>query len=348
MPSPEEFGNVSEGHNVASAPRTADGRPDLEALKARARAIRLAQASGAPIPDTGVAMAQPPPPPQTFAPDPYSQPAPTYAQQRANRNDELEQVRVRFKLASYYEALLEQPVFGDDIYSDPYAAQVHSEVTEWATGRMAELAGVRNNPEGFTEEEVALLKSLAQALGSNGVKALVVLADRILTPPPAPPVNLTPTPAPAYMAPPAPLPEPEEDEGSSAMSFVTPPPPPAPVPAPPQVNQSKPRGARVRRVAVPGKPAQSDPIPEAPAKRGPGRPRKIASDPLAAGKAAVAASASPEPANAPAGTPGPSVAPTPQPLPMPRGLAMSMAMEQKAGEALRDAKVIEATGGGVF
>ena len=373
MPSPEEF-----------APRAAQSMmtPErMEELRARARAVRHAQATGAPIPGTDYATTAPAavpvqPPAQLMA-----SPAPVGAAPTAympQPQTELELVRMRFKLASYYEALIAEPVFGDDVYSDPYAAQVHAEVTEWASNRMAELAGVRQNPEGFLDDEVQLLKTLAQSLGPDGVKALVFLADRVLNPPapppapPAAPAQPTWTPSPSHgpngstvtAAPaeaPAEVPQ-DEDEGSSAMSLsVAPAPQPAaPAAAPPQVAPAKPRSPRVRRARVPGAPAVTtqpgaDVAPQGEQPAPQKRRGKRAADPLAAGRALVASAAQPEVQSAPAAAPGApapaAAAPAvnhPAPVPMPKGLGMSMAMEQKAGEALRDAKVIEATGGGVM
>ena len=370
MPSPEEFGGSADGvHGVGAAPRTAYGAPDMEALKARAREIREAQARKVPIPGTGVGMLQPAAVP-VQAPVQWHQSAPqptqSYVQAPPSIDEELEQVRAKFKLASYYEALIEQPAFGDDVHSDPYAAQVQHELTEWVKGRMMELTGVRNNPEGFLDEEVQLLKAFAQGMGLNGIRALQALADRVLNPPaspPPPPVDLTPprVAAPVYApAPTAPPDETDEDQGSSAMSFAA----AAPVaPPPPQVAPVKSRRPYVRRARVPGAPAasqatvpggneaspaaESEPVSQ---RRG----RKRAADPLAAGRAAVASSGQPEAPNAPAGQPGASVAAVAQPpnavqpVPMPKGLGMSMAMEQKAGEALRNVRVIESTGGGVL
>ena len=340
MPSPEEFGGGETSRSVGAAPRTASGGPDMEALKARARAIRRAQVSGAPIPDTGLAvtgMAL------ASAPMPQHQPQPalmgtTYV------DDEMELVRARFKLASYYEALIEQPAFGDDVNFDPYAAQVQHELTEWVKGRMMELTGVRNNPEGFLDDEVQLLKHLAQGLGPNGARALIALAERMLNPPVTEPspsssaaVDLTP------------------DEPGSSAGFMAAAPAAAPRPtvaeqAPPQVTPAKPKRPYVRRAKVPGAPAAtqatapaSEEAESEPQKRG----RKRASDPLAAGKAAVAATTQPAAPEAPAGQPG-VPANAVQPVPMPKGLGMSMAMEQKAGEALRNVKVIEATGAGIM
>lgn len=357
MPSPEEFAG-STAHGVGAAPRLADGRPDMEALKRRAREVREAQARRAPIPGTGAgvlaaAPVQPawgPPQPEPVQ-ESYSTPA-----QLADR--ELEEVRTRFKLASYYEALLEQPAFGDDVNTDPYAAQVQTELTDWVKGRMSELVGIRNNPEGFQDDEVQLLRSLAQQLGANGVLALVSLADRMLNPPPRLAVSRD---LPGVEGRPgqlAPVEE-DDDQGSSAMSLSAAPAaaPPAPPPASPQVAPVKAKRPYVRRAKVPGapvaaqatSPAAAPPVEEPSQRRG----RKRSSDPLAAGKAAVASAAQGETAAAPAAAPAPgATVPQPstavQPMPMPRGLGMTMAMEQKAGEALRDAKVIAATGGGVL
>jgi hypothetical protein len=283
--------------------------------------------------------------------------------QSVTADEELEMVRKRFKLASYYEALLEQPTFGDDVYTDQYAAQVQAELTEWVKGRMSELVGIRNNPEGFLDDEVQLLKSLAQSLGVNGVKALIFLAERVLNPTPvavAPPVPRQPAIAvvhpPATHTPDAPEPT-EDDEGSSAMSLLAPPPAPAvPVVSPPQVTPSKSRVPTVRRARVPGARAASLAKPVAPQQAETSgasqkRPRKRSADPLAAGKAAVAAAGQAGAGCAPQVSPAPveaTPAPAHQPVPMPKGLAMTMAMENKAGEALRDAKIINTTGGGVF
>lgn len=353
MPSAEEF-----------APRGAAGpmTPErMQALRDRARAVRQAQATGAPIPGTDY---------QTTAPTPVPVQPPAQLMQEcrpavpapmpAAAQSELDLVRQRFKLASYYEALIAEPVFGDDVLTDPYAAQVHAEVTAWASNRMAELAGIRDNPEGFLDEEVQLLKALAQNLGSEGVRALLFLADRVLNPPaatpPAPPTQVTTPPS-------APTPtsaeEPEDDQSSSAMALSVAPAQVAP-PTQPQVAPAKPKQPRVRRARVPGAPAVQ-PGAEAPAET-PRRGRRTRSaDPLEAGRAIVASQAQPPAPNAPtaqpsAPAPGPVAMPTnllppashATPVPMPKGLGMTMAMEQKAGEALRDAKVIETTGGGVL
>lgn len=355
MPSPEEFGGGESAHGVGAAPRTASGAPDIEALKARARAVRQAQATGVPIPGTGVSMVQPVRPVPVQAPTQW-QPAPAQTNvsiPTPSVDEELELVRARFKLASYYEALIEQPAFGDDVFSDPYAAQVQHELTEWVKGRMMELTGVRNNPEGFLDEEVQLLKSLAQGLSPNGVRALMALVERLLnpTPPPAP-VDLTPpAPAPAALRE---SPAEDEDQGGSAGFLAPPPaPPPAPPAAAPQVVPAKPRRPYVRRARVPGAPVAATAVP--PQSSEPAEPttppqkrtRKRSADPLAAGKAAVASAGQPETDEAPTAPAAPAPAAV-QPVPMPRGLSMSMAMEQKAGEALRSAQVIQATGGGVL
>lgn len=349
MPSPEEFGNAGgEAHSVGAP-------PNIETLKERARAIRRAQRENAPIPGTGVSMVQP----QAVAP---FRPAPPQAQPAqfvtgmtaspASDDDELDLIRTRFKLANYYEALIEQPIFGDDVLHDPFAAQVHAEVTAWVKNRMAELVGIRNNPEGFTDEEVQLLKGFVQAVGLNGVRALIALADRVLNPP----VQLEPPPRPTTPSAPMPAPtvEPpfvEEDEPSALDLTSGRPPLPLPPEQPPQVQATKPHAPRVRRARAPGAPptatvttaAEPDDVTAPPKTRG----RKRQADPLAAGRALVASAAGPATPSAPAVT---QAAPTPevQPVPMPKGMGMTMAMEQKAGEALRSAKVIEATGGGVL
>lgn len=350
MPSAEEF-----------APRPGGGTMTpqrMEELRARARAVRHAQATGTPIPGTGMATTAPAPSQPAYEPPEQGWAAET-AVAAYTTDEELELVRKRFKLANYYEALLEQPAFGDDVYSDPYAATVQAELTEWVKGRMSELVGIRNNPEGFLDDEVQLLKSLAQSLGSNGVKALVFLADRVLNPPTPAPVFAPPAPSGVQPTAPAPEPEPEEDEGSSAMSLsVAPTPAPAPAApaAPPQVSPAKARAPRVRRARVPGAAVASQAAPpaqaqaEAPAAAPQKRTRKRSSDPLAAGRALVASQGQPDAESAPAPAQAAPAAPTihPAPVPMPHGLGMTMAMEQKAGEALRDAKVIEATGAGVM
>jgi len=342
MPSPEEFAQNSHG---VGAP------PNIEALKARARQIRQAQAAGRPIPEHN----------ENFAVQQnYTPVQPNYEQvddvRLPTTDEELELVRTRFKLASFYEALLEQPVFGDDTYTDPYANLVQNELTEWVKGRMSELVGIRNNPEGFTDEDVHLLRNLAQGLGSNGVKALILLANRMVNPPqptvPVQALRATVTP------PPAEEPVEEEDSGGSAMSlFSAPTPEPAPAPkvaAPtPQVTQAKSKTPRVRRAKLPGGPAcdQAQAPQVAKSEEAPqGKRKKLARDPLASVKALAASRGQVAPEVAPQPQQAAPAAPFSQavPVPMPKGLNMTCAMEAAAGAALTNAKVIEATGGGVF
>jgi hypothetical protein len=217
---------------------------------------------------------------------------------------------------------------------------------------MMELTGVRNNPEGFEDDDVQLLKQLAQGLGSNGVKAVIMLAERVLNPSvpqqnPAPryvetvPAPIEPSPTPAPVA--------EDDEPSSAMSFT----PLAPTPQAAPTVPTRNRKPQVRRARAPGQAptvqTAAAPAPEAAEAPAPRRGRKRGDDPLAAGKAAVAQQAAPTAPAAPGAAQPPSAAPpTHQPVPMPRGLGMTMAMEQKAGESLAHARVIEASGGGVL
>ena len=360
MPSSEEFSN-------RGAPMTPE---KMQALQARAREIRQARAAGAPIPGTGFGVAPVEQTQSEWYPQPVPlahtyEPAPTPLLSSGN---ELEQVRTRFKLASYYEALLEQPAFGDSVNTDVYAATVQAELTEWVTGRMSELAGIRNSPEGFVDDEVQLLKSLARGLGDNGVRAVVFLADRIVNPPAPQPartpdldLDLTLCQKCGQFLSHGHVCDIDQygDVGPSAISLApAPPATPTPItPVQPQVQPAKPKRPYVRRAKVPG---QSDiavavSVPPAvetePSKRG----RKRSGDPLAAGKALVAQATQPGTMSSPgaaqavtAPISAPVSAAQQQPVPMPRGLAMSMAMEQKAGEALSDAHVIQATGGGVM
>lgn len=348
MPSAEEF--APRGSAGAMTPQR------MQELRERASAVRRAQATGAPIPGTDYQTSVAPAPVPVQPPAQFVSGITAAPVAVTPATSELDLVRQRFKLASYYEALIAEPIFGDDVLTDPYAAQVHAEVTAWASNRMAELAGIRDNPEGFLDEEVQLLKVLAQGLGPNGVQALLMLVERMLTPPAAPVREAAAAPA-VTQPPPAPpaapaSPEGEtEDEGGSAMTLAV---------APQQAAPAKPKQPRVRRARVPGAPAVQPGAQAAePAAEAPRRGRRTRSaDPLEAGRAIVASQGQPAVASAPAAAPGVQAAspaqqstattPVQQPVPMPRGLGMTMAMEQKAGESLRDAKIIEATGAGVL
>lgn len=266
------------------SPRAAD-------LLARSRAMKQAMAAGhAPV--------------VADVPEPRSQPAAEAPE------DEMVLVETKLQLASYYRALADSPPFGDAVRTDPYAAQVQTELNGWVRARMLELVGHgRPAVAGLTPVEVQQVKDLVATLGPNRLRALVALADRMLAPS-----------APAEVP---------------VVQPVAVPPPPQPRP---QVVAPS-RAPRVRAVAVPGAPATAavEPPAAAPAAR---RTRKRA-DPLAEGRAAIAASQGPVATSQPPAAPAAPEAPSIQPIPMPRGAAMSAAMSQKAMESLSDVQVIE-------
>lgn len=338
MPSPEEFGDINNSHHGVNKPPTlADGSVDMALLKQRARQIREAQAKGIPFSPMGL-------------PEVYQQQSVDNFVQvssatiiKTNKDEELEQVRVRFKLANYYEALLEQPAFGDDTYTDPYAAQVHSELTEWVKGRMSELVGIRNNPEGFLDEEIKILRSLAQNLNPNGVKAIIFLVDRILNPPqvqPKPAIN-----PPSVVLTQTKIINSEDSGDNYSDTFLSPEPVVTPT-EPVQVATRQPRAPRVRRAKVPGSSTiqMNDSYSEKtkPIKEPISAPKKLRIDPLAAGKAAMSNLAAPVLQNSTTAIPVDSNRPVP--VPMPHGRALGMAMAQKAEDVIRLGKSIEATG----
>jgi hypothetical protein len=212
----------------------------------------------------------------------------------------LDEIEDKLALATYYRAVLSQPLFDDP--SDPYAHRVQGEVSAFITTRMAELvgAGKPKPQETLTDAEVKVLKYIAQNLGGSEVQALKHLAQRVLSAPPA----SAPAPARAYAPPPPPAAAPAEADDE----------PPA---------EDKPRAPRIRARKAPAAPEVQKAEAPSPAAR---RARKAQAPAL--GRDPLQGAPTQPVTHAPAGEGAP------QPIPMPRGPAMEHAMTQKAYEAL--------------
>lgn len=77
-------------------------------------------------------------------------------------------IKQRLRLASYYEAILEQPLFDNQ---DQYSVAVETEIRQFIENRLAELLGTKRQPEqgaSFSDVEIRALKALAVRLLSAG------------------------------------------------------------------------------------------------------------------------------------------------------------------------------------
>lgn len=90
------------------------------------------------------------------------------AQQRVQQSaaTPMDEIEYRLNLSTFYKAVLEQPLFGDD--SGPFAATVEQEVRQFILGRLGDLLGT-NKPKvevrsQFTDTEAKALKLMAQRL----------------------------------------------------------------------------------------------------------------------------------------------------------------------------------------
>lgn len=269
-----------------------------------------------------------------------------------SEEDELAQIDARLKLASYFRALVEQPPFGEDTNSDPYAAQVQFELTQWVKARMKELVGVKpkTSEASLSQNNILLLNQMMEAIGPNGISALVVLVDKILT----------------KKQESVELPQVDSyenfdvNEQSGGIFLAEPPQAKEPSVVAKPVPKNVPRieklditGPKIRKAKVPSVKVSSINLQEeksevdstqSPKGRGKYKRVKKSEDPIANGKKMV------ESKDGPVGTPASPVESVPDiaPMPMPRGRAMEAVMQAKANESLGHPQIIEATGGGVL